>query len=346
MTVIYEHDGVTVILGDAREKLTTMIPDESVQCVVTSPPYYGLRDYGVDGQIGLEPSLDEFLDALLDVFAEVHRVLRPDGTLWLNMGDSYVSSGSGSRNDKRWPKQSRNTGSTHATRKLTSSPLAPKNLMGVPWRLAFALQDAGWILRQEIIWSKPNPMPESVRDRCTKSHEHLFLLTKSPKYYFDAAVIAEPVAESTIARLSQPGLAQQDRSFRVPGKSNGAMKAVPPRFGGTKYGDDDTEFTRTKSGREYEIAPLRNRRSVWTISPEPTSDAHFATFPEALVEPCILAGSRPGDAVLDPFTGSGTTLHVAYRLERRAVGIELNPDYLPLITKPLCQQVLRLEVTE
>jgi DNA modification methylase len=343
MTVIYEHDGVTVILGDAREKLTTMIPDESVQCVVTSPPYYGLRDYGVDGQIGLEPSLDEFLDALLDVFAEVHRVLRPDGTLWLNMGDSYVSSGSGSRNDKRWPKQSRNTGSTHATRKLTSSPLAPKNLMGVPWRLAFALQDAGWILRQEIIWSKPNPMPESVRDRCTKSHEHLFLLTKSPRYYYDADAIREPARHqdpeilATNAQARQQARIVAKKAYRTQDSYRGAMSGEREKGRG-KDQNSESMFSMREEGR--------NKRSVWTISPEPTSDAHFATFPEALVEPCVLAGSRPGDLVLDPFAGSGTTLHVAYRLERRAIGIELNPDYLPLITKPLCQQVLRLEVTE
>lgn len=261
-----------ILIGDCREQMRTLA-DGSVQTCVTSPPYFGLRDYGHDGQLGLEPTPDEFVAAMVEVFREVHRVLTDDGTLWLNLGDSYGSS---------------------------------KQLIGIPWRVAFALQADGWYLRQDIIWHKPNPMPESVRDRCTKAHEYIFMMSKSPKYHFDAEAVKEPVAESTTARLAQPTLHKQAGSSRVPGKTNGNMKAV---------GNGET----------------RNRRSVWTVTTKPFKGAHFATFPPDLIEPCILAGSRPGDVVLDPFGGSGTTAGVALKHGRRAVLCELNPEYAALV---------------
>ena len=239
--------------------------------MVTSPPYFGLRDYGHEGQIGLEETPEAFVDRLVGVFREVRRVMADDGTLWLNIGDSY---GKG------------------------------KNLVGAPWRLAFALQDAGWYLRQDIIWHKPNPMPESVKDRCTKAHEYLFLLTKSPRYHFDADAIAEAATSRPQRRLTatkdQPGGAGR----RAQGGQN------PQCQGGT--------------------STTRNKRDVWTVQTQPYKGAHFAVFPEALVEPCVLAGSAPGDVVLDPFAGSGTTGVVALRHGRAFVGCELNPDYAAL----------------
>lgn len=336
---------VTILQGDCRDKLREL-PDASVNMCVTSPPYFGLRDYGVDGQMGLEPTPDEFVAGMVAVFREVRRVLRDDGTLWLNIGDSYTGSGKGGNPDPGSSKQATNAGSqsvgclygtgktareaavTNVTRK--NFDLGPKQLLGIPWRLAFALQADGWILRQDIIWSKPNPMPESVRDRCTKAHEYLFLLSKGPRYYFDAQAIAEPVAPSTIARLAQD-VGEQAGSDRVPGKTNGRMKAVPPRFGGSQYGDDDSPESRTKSGNDYELGDgTRNRRSVWTVATQPFSEAHFATYPPALIEPCILAGCPIGGTVLDPFFGAGTTGLVADRLQRDCIGIELNPEYAAL----------------
>jgi DNA modification methylase len=317
---------VSILTGDCRDLLKTL-PESSVQCVVTSPPYFGLRDYGVDGQIGLEPTPAEFVAAMVEVFEDVRRVLKDDGTLWLNLGDSYA-------NDGKWGGSSGGKhvsalhGNTNIGRGKVSTGLKPKDLIGIPWRVAFALQDAGWYLRQDIIWSKPNPMPESVRDRCTKAHEYIFLLSKSERYYFDNKAIAEPVTDSTVARLSQPNIDNQEGSTRVPGKTNGNMKAVAPRFGGSKYGDDASELHRTKSGNEYELKDgLRNRRSVWQMATQPFSEAHFATFPPELPEICIKAGSRPGDTILDPFFGAGTTGLVADRLGRKCIGIELNPEY-------------------
>ena len=268
------------------------------QTCVTSPPYFGLRDYGHPGQIGLKQTLEQYVAAMVEVFRCVRDVLADDGTLWLNLGDTY---GTG------------------------------KQLLGVPWRAALALQSNGWVLRQDIIWHKPNPMPESVRDRCTKAHEYLFLLSKSERYYFDSEAIAQPLAETSKARLAQPNLANQRGSDRVPGKTNGTMKAVGPRFGGNKYGDDDREESRTKSGNEWKGSSGKaNKRSVWTVATRPYKGAHFATFPPALIEPCILAGSRPGDIVLDPFMGSGTTAQVALQHGRQYLGCELNPKYAEL----------------
>jgi DNA modification methylase len=309
---------VRILHGDCRETLRTL-PDCSVQTCVTSPPYFGLRDYGCDGQIGLESTPESFVTELVAEHREVRRVLRDDGTLWLNLGDSYAGNGAAyddSSSTLQGGKQSTRMGAARAPK--SGIGLKPKDLIGIPWRVAFALQADGWYLRQDIIWSKPNPMPESVRDRCTKAHEYLFLLSKSQRYYFDADAIAEPLAASSIERLSQPTLEQQAGSCRVPGKTNGAMKAVRR----ADLGGRDTK------GCPNEIeGATRNKRSVWEVATQPFKEAHFATFPPALIEPCILAGSREGDVVLDPFGGAGTTGLVADRFRRDAILCELNPAY-------------------
>lgn len=293
---IKEVNGIeTILLGDAAEQLRALDAD-SVHCCVTSPPYFGLRDYGVPGQIGQEAAPEEYIGRLVEVFREVHRVLRPDGTLWLNIGDSYTSGGRKTRDhDEKLPARAANH------RPGTPEGMKPKDLIGIPWLLAFALRSDGWYLRQDIIWHKPRCIPESVRDRCTRSHEYLFLLSKSEHYFFDADMIKEPVAESTKIRMAQD-IQHQAGSFRQPGKANGPLKPG---------GDGVT----------------RNKRSVWSICPAYYKGAHFAVYPERLVEPCVLAGCPEGGTVLDPFTGSGTTGAVAKRLRRNFIGIELNPEY-------------------
>lgn len=293
-------------VGDCVESMQRL-PSKSINCCVTSPPYFGLRDYGADGQIGLESTPDEFVAALVAVFREVRRVLRDDGTLWLNLGDSYASTAPGTRNAPQTKGSKTNPEQWGNFRPdMREHGIKPKDLIGIPWRVAFALQADGWYLRQDIIWHKPNPMPESVRDRCTKAHEYVFLLSKSPRYYFDSEASKEPVAASTVERLAQPTLADQVGSARVPGKTNGNMKAV---------GDGEK----------------RNRRSVWTVTTKPYKGAHFATFPPDLIEPCILAGCPVGGTVLDPFGGSGTTAGVALAHGRNAVMCELNPEYADLM---------------
>jgi DNA modification methylase len=298
----------TLLCGDVRPVLASL-PDGSVQTCVTSPPYFGLRDYGHEGQLGLEPTPDAYVAAMVAVFREVRRVLRDDGTLWLNLGDSYAGSGRGVGDVHTTNKgngASRGVGSLlhaglhEAARESGAVGRAwvkppegykQKDLLGIPWLVAFALRADGWYLRSDIIWAKPNPMPESVTDRPTKAHEYVFLLTKSARYYYDAAAIAEPITESSRARLGQPNLENQMGSDRVPGKTNGNMKAVGPRFGGSKYGDHDAEEHRTKSGNEWTGSESRNARTVWTIATQPYSGAHFATMPEELARRCILAGS-------------------------------------------------------
>jgi len=288
-------------VGDCLDGLRRMA-DESVQTCVTSPPYFGLRDYGHDGQIGLEDTPEAFVAKLVEVFREARRLLRDDGTLWLNLGDSYG---------------------------------AGKQLLGIPWRVALALQGDGWYLRQDIIWHKPNPMPESVRDRCTKAHEYLFLLSKGPRYYFDADAIKEPAVgglagntkptkagrayeEGADEHRTAAGLhkwADRQRSKRDSFKRE---QAIPGQAVGThRPGRDESEYD----------VETRNKRSVWTVPTMPFREAHFATFPERLIEPCVLAGAPAGGVVLDPFMGAGTTAVVAERLGRRWVGCELNPDY-------------------
>lgn len=312
-----------VILGDCLNILKTM-QDQSVQCCVTSPPYYGLRDYGVDGQIGLEQTPDEYVNKLVNVFREVKRVLRDDGTLWLNLGDSYAGSGMGAANypDSASVKQLSNHGSTTAKGRAGFVPdgLKPKDLIGIPWRVAFALQADGWYLRSDIIWHKPNPMPESVKDRPTKAHEYIFLLAKSENYFYDQNAILE---KSTWA--------EKDKRF-ITGPSSGG-KAMTGNYAINKGG------AFRKDGN-------RNKRSVWTLSTHSFKDAHFAVFPEKLIEPCILAGCPVGGMVLDPFAGSGTTGVVAVKHGRDFIGIELNPEYVEMASRRInkAQQQMRLPI--
>jgi len=333
---------IRLIIGDCRQRLAEL-PDESVHCVVTSPPYFGLRDYGVAGQIGLEPTPAEFVAVMVEVFREVRRVLRKDGTLWLNLGDSYNSHDPGGYREGEFlnPGGRQSEASRGARNKAGNhvEGLKRKDLLGIPWRVAFALQADGWYLRQDIIWSKPNPMPESVTDRCTKAHEYLFLLSKSARYHYDAEAISEPLTQSSIDRLSQPTLEQQEGSWRVPGKTNGAMKAKRRKPQGwntsPNYHNADPRYAPREEAEDY-VAPVesdrRNKRSVWTVATQPFKEAHFATFPPDLIEPCIKAGCPKGGTVLDPFGGAGTTGLVADRLQRDAILIELNPDYCTLAT--------------
>ncbi|MFM0218240.1 DNA-methyltransferase [Paraburkholderia caledonica] len=324
--------------GDCRDTMRAMIADGvKVQTIVTSPPYWGLRDYGVDGQIGHEPTLREFIDTLTDVFELCRELLADDGTAWVNMGDAYAGSwGAQGRNGQMSDRsiisarqiteaQQRQTGTGARWR----TELKPKDLMGQPWRLAFAMQDAGWYLRQDIIWHKPNPMPESIKDRCTKAHEYLFLMMKSERYHYDAAAIRTPFSPETKAQSFDTMDFKHRDKYRGPGN-------VRPPKGQAEY-ESGAEEHRTKAGLLAYAEKVRdaggmpeggaNRRSVWTIPTTPYPGAHFATFPEALVEPCVLAGSRPGDIVFDPFFGSGTTGQVAARLGRKFIGCELNPAY-------------------
>lgn len=311
-----------IICGDALTVLRTL-PDKCCRCCVTSPPYFNLRDYGVSGQIGLEPTMQEYIARLVEVFAEVKRVLTDDGTLWVNIADSYSGSGKGAalypENAKKY-KQGTNTGSCGvAAITKNKYDLPNKNLMGIPWRLAFALQDDGWILRQDIIWDKSNCMPESVRDRCTKSHEYIFLFAKRQRYYFNSEAIKEPIANNTIDRLKQD-IEHQSVSARAHGGVK-TMKAV----GGSK-GAFGGKQSRHRGNQE--LTDYRNKRSVWNM---PTTSGsgknHYATFPDELAVNCILAGTAEGDIVLDPFVGSGTTCRVANRYGRQYIGIDLNPAY-------------------
>lgn len=322
-----EGQGWRCLIGTCQKRMQE-IGAGSVYCCVTSPPYFGLRDYGHEDQIGNEMLVEKYVENLVEVFREVRRVLRDDGTLWLNLGDSYANGGRATRaTDAKLPSRSMDV------RPADPTGIKPKDLIGVPWRVAFALQADGWYLRQDIIWHKPNPMPESVRDRCTKAHEYLFLLSKSERYYFDSEAIKEPLAESSIARLSQSTLDAQSGSDRVPGKTNGRMKAVGPRIGGNKYGDSQDPLLHSGKSWSADEKLTRNKRSVWTITTKPFKGSHFATFPPDLIEPCILAGCPEGEAVLDPFGGSGTTAGVAVKHGRRAVLCELNPDYAAMIER-------------
>lgn len=326
---------VRVLQGDCRETLKGLA-DASVNCCVTSPPYWGLRDYGHAGQIGQEKSPEEFVAALVSVFREVRRVLKDDGTLWLNLGDSYAGSGTGQGpNGSCDPKQPKLNGMKVEVPDLPDG-LKAKDLVGIPWRVAFALQADGWWLRQDIIWHKPNPMPESVTDRCTKAHEYIFLLSKSARYFYDAEAIAEAVAESSIERLSRPNLENQAGSLRVPGKTNGPMKAVlRKREKGNGESAVDTKMR--GYGSCCGVTEKRNKRSVWTVTTKPYREAHFATFPPELVRPAILAGCPRGGTVLDPFGGSGTTGEVAEQEGRHSILCELNPKYVELIEKRTAQ---------
>ena len=355
-----------VMVGDARATLATL-PEKSVQTVVTSPPYWGLRDYGTgtwiggdpecshmrdskksdktitghknfdemlgvgdaiykdkcprcgavreDEQIGLEQTPQDFVESLCQIFDEVWRVLKDDGTIWVNLGDSYSSF----RDSKSIPDNLRegdgtkvSSASNRNPASLKSAGLKHKDLVGIPWRFAFAMQERGWYLRQDIIWAKPNPMPESVTDRCTKSHEYIFLLTKNPRYYYDHEAIKEDATTEPSVR---------DRS-----KENYQQSFSSGRFseGARQFGSDDMK---------------KNKRSVWTIATKPYKEAHFATYPPELITPCILAGSKENDIVLDPFSGSGTTGEVALQHSRNYIGLELNPEYAELSRKRLTEAV-------
>jgi DNA modification methylase len=345
-----------LLVGDVREKLKEL-PDNSINCCVTSPPYWGLRDYGTatwvggdpncshkrdskfspscstgqkllegaigdgiykvqchrcgamreDSQLGLEPTVDEYVEHMVNIFREVHRVLRDDGTLWLNLGDTYNGAKVGNTNQ--------NVGAKRHANKSFSKPLwnklKPKDLIGIPWRVAFALQADGWYLRQDIIWAKPNPMPESVKDRCTKSHEYIFLLSKSEKYFFDNEAIKEPVKQDWGTRN------------RTNGKYHNQGTGLQPHTGLTK------SYT------------TKNKRDVWTVALRPFKGAHFATFPPDLITPCILAGCPKNGLVLDPFFGAGTTGLVAQKNNRAWVGIELNPKYAEMASKRISDEALK-----
>ena len=334
---------IQIIQGDALDVLRTL-PDKSVQCCVTSPPYWGLRDYGVPGQLGLEPTPEEYVSKMVEVFREVRRVLRDDGTLWLNLGDSYNAYNGGAG-----PSSALSRGAqTEARPRLATGfglqckGLKPKDLIGIPWRVAFALQADGWYLRSDIIWAKPNPMPESVTDRPTKAHEYVFLLSKSKRYYYNADAIAGPCesGESDVKKMIEArdrigGKALLDDQPLHAANANtniGKKRAV----GGKASGNKDRKLGEDRGRPGSHIAGsipwpagvlTRNARTVWTIATQGFKEAHFATMPPELARRCIVAGSKPGDIILDPFAGAGTTLLVADRNGRDGLGIELNPNY-------------------
>ncbi len=360
-----------LIQADARN---IPLADNSVHCCVTSPPYWGLRDYGTPGQLGLETTPDEYLTVMVDVFREVWRVLREDGTLWLNMGDCYAT-GAGKVGECGHVYY----GPMTQPNRMPIEGLKAKDLVGMPWRLAFALQADGWWLRSDIIWSKRNPMPESVTDRPTKSHEYIFLLTKSERYYYDAEAIKEDSVTSDMRRPYAPGQVDSRGNGHDRGGGTLRKQAVPTgwdtgpgahgnihkdgrrrpkpwdndmgsnrtlvqgyrrrndRFGGNKH---NAETTKHSDGSIFLGSPLRNKRSVWEVNPQPFPEAHFATFPEELIKPCILAGCPEGGIVFDPFVGSGTTILVAENLQCHGIGLELNPDYIEIAKRRLAQSVM------
>lgn len=336
-----------ILVGDSAELLASVAPG-SVRCVVTSPPYWGLRDYGVEGQLGLEADLAAYLSKLVAIFRLVRQALADDGTCWINLGDCYSTQPPG----KRGPAiaSSKLTNPTRQLRVATTERgnfghLQRKQLVGLPWRVAFALQEDGWFLRSDIVWSKPNPMPESVADRPTKSHEYLFLLSKAPRYFYNGDAVREPVSGGAHPRGS--GINPKARGDRPSGwASEGSKREKVGRYGMAAELQDKREGRdrrrvdlnsprvpgKVKANESFSAAvrnlvETRNRRTVWTIPTEPFRGAHFATFPKALVRPCVLAGSEPGDLVLDPFAGAGTTGVVALQNARRFLGFELKPEY-------------------
>lgn len=343
--------------GDALTYLKSL-PDKAINCCVTSPPYFNLRDYGMPGQIGLEDTPEKFIENLVAVFREVKRVLCDDGTLWVNIGDSYAA---GAKN--RTDHQARHNSSLGGGKRTQAESLKQKNkivgdlkakdLIGIPWMLAFALRADGWYLRQDIIWSKPNPMPESVTDRCTKSHEYIFLLSKSAKYYYDADSIKTKIADATVQRMLQQ-IEDQKGSSRERGKTNGTMKAVGP--GRTPRKGVDTNGGNQGSAAGIPAMAVHgngvkghsgyfdaqgnligdgkaNKKSVWSVTTKPFTEAHFATFPEELIIDCIKAGCPQCGIVLDPFMGAGTTAIVAIKNNRNFIGSELNPEYIKIAEK-------------
>ena len=328
-----------IIEGDCLKSLREM-PDKSVNCCITSPPYYGLRDYGNEGQIGLEETPEQFVEQLVQVFREVKRILKDDGTLWLNLGDSYNGSGKGGN-----PEGSEWTGfvgnkkreASAKQKKTEIKNLKPKDLIGIPWMVAFALRADGWWLRQDIIWSKKNPMPESVTDRCTKAHEYIFLLSKSKQYYYDA----DAIKEKSITFENRPNGVERNRIYNYDSKENNNPIAYRKNIKGNKNNDG---VTRTTAGlnlktQQEKTQENRNKRSVWTVNTKPYSGAHFATFPEELITDCIKAGCPENGIVLDPFGGAGTTAVVARKLNRNYLLCELNPDYIKIAENRLIQEL-------
>ena len=315
------------------------LPDNSINCCVTSPPYWGLRDYGVEGQIGLEATPAEYVGRMVEVFREVKRVLRDDGTLWLNLGDTYAGYwGDKKAREENRPSMADTNGWTNGFN-MNARPdfhtafdemkIKPKDLVGIPWMVAFALRADGWYLRQDIIWHKPNPMPESVKDRCTKAHEYIFLLSKSRHYYYDHEAIKEPAAYDGRKDTFLKGSPKYKKGV-VPGQVEHSMAVK-----------GQERWKKNEKG-EY----VRNKRSVWTIPTKPFKEAHFATFPPALIEPCILAGCPEGGIVLDPFMGSGTTGMVAAMHQRNFIGFELNPEYCKIAEKRIEPYLIQQTIFE
>lgn len=342
--------------GDSFEVLKSF-EDNSIDCCVTSPPYYVLRDYGVDGQIGLEETPEKYIERLTKVFMEVYRVLKPNGTLWLNIADSYWGGGwrnaSFNEHSGNIQKGSRGTycGDSMPACKGNIGVYKPKDLIGIPWMLAFSLRSAGWYLRQDIIWHKPNPMPESVTDRCTKSHEYIFLLSKSQKYYFDYEAIQEEATgydgrKDTIMKGSKkydtqimPN--QSVHSMAKNGHERWKFKSKNCQYDGQQ---PNSMHLKREVGMADEVYPVRNKRDVWTVNIKPCKEAHFATYPTKLISPCILAGCPEKGIVLDPFMGSGTTGIVANKLGRHYVGIELNPEYAEMAERRIGLEKAQLKL--
>ena len=315
-----------LLIGDCRNILPTL-EAKSVQCVITSPPYYNLRDYGVSLQIGQEATYQEYIESLVDVFREVRRVLKDDGTVWLNLGDSYAGSGHGGNLGKN-----KKLKSMTPLKQTPLSGLKKKDLIGIPWRVAFALQEDGWYLRQDIIWHKPNVMPESVKDRCTKSHEYIFLLSKHKNYYFDV----EAIKENSVTFENRLPAIVRNREYGYASKLNATHPSYNLRRDDKRdpFKQEKPQKRLNRKDSDYDITK-RNKRDVWTIPTHPYKGAHFAAFPLGLVIPCVLAGSREGDVILDPFFGSGTVAEAAALLNRNWLGIDINPDYEPLYKQRL-----------
>lgn len=317
MKPYFETESGKLYQGDCLDIMKTL-PNESINCGITSPPYWGLRDYGVKDQLGLEETLEEYVEKMVRIFHEFKRVLKYNGTLWLNLGDKHNSGSPGARDPERWPKQSSNN---HPPKKSVLRNLKTKDLVGIPWRVAFALQADGWYLRQDIIWHKPNPMPESVTDRCTKAHDYIFLLSKSPKYYFDNEAIKEPCSANTNPKISKEKI-YKIKQARLRGNNTSA---------GSKYSSPKTHTTNglVKQNSSFENAvclpvKTKNKRSVWTVATKAFKGAHFATFPPDLILPCVLAGCPEGGVIMDMFFGAGTTGLVAMEKNRKFLGVELS----------------------
>lgn len=332
MTLHYRDEQVTLHHGDALE-ICRQLESESADCIVTSPPYYGLRDYGTPGQYGLEETPAAYVETMRALFAEMRRVLADEGTLWLNLGDSY-SSGTGTRNvglNERWGNAAGSRKQEHDNQGRTpTAGVAPKNLLGIPWRVAFALQDDGWILRNAIVWNKPNGMPESVTDRLSNRYEQVFLFTKSPRYWFDLdAIRVEYQGDRTPSRTARTGATNKPNSLSTP------WRADP-----TPYADGSPQTLKAATGKRHECADRggKNPGDVWTIPTQPFPGAHFAVMPARLATNCIVAGCKPGGTVLDPFNGSGTTGQAAQRAGRRYIGVDLNAAYLDLTMRERLNQ--------